>query len=525
MPLFKTTIETLKFVVLMGIIGQITHLAGRLGYLTKPVSLCLLSLVIFYLVFSVIKNRKLYRQIKLSSFDRFFLIVIVGALSLYSLSLFVPDTAFDAIWYHLPLAQIYAATGTIAKVRELLYSTMPRQADLYFTLAISASGLLQAAKLISFSFTLIYLWLVYLLSRHFLSLSQSLLTTAIITSFTVIAWASTSAYVDLPRATFELSALLSLLLWHRRHPKLISGSQQIHPAKSDKFRNQSKMTRIKSNLASYLLPHTSLILAAIFSGLALSVKLQSLHFLTATTVFILVQSSIDRHPELVSGSTLKKIFYALLPLTSSLLLSLAIASPWLYANHLESGHPLYPTNTLSIHSDILHFSGAINWPEWFTRQTLRLPLIFYYAVFQGFSYTTPLVLILSPFLLLGLFKIKKRYLPYILFSVCYLLLWWYSPPPDTRYALSLWPLLIIFALKSAFSLPSHFQSLKSSVVIVCILGILFNLATRLPSAYAHIRVISGQISRQEYLNTHTTDFNRDLIEKLYSGYWQTYRYP
>jgi hypothetical protein len=118
--------------------------------------------------------------------------------------------------------------------------------------------------------------------------------------------------------------------------------------------------------------------------------------------------------------------------------------------------------------------------------------------------------------------------PEIRLSLGYCLLvivsWWLMPPPESRYLLGTLPLLIILLITALASVPNDYKSLKISAVIAILISIMLTTTLRFAASAKYIPLLSGQISRQEYIQSQTTDFNRAIIEKYHSGYWHNYRY-
>ena len=103
-------------------------------------------------------------------------------------------------------------------------------------------------------------------------------------------------------------------------------------------------------------------------------------------------------------------------------------------------------------------------------------------------------------------------------------MWWFTPPPENRYLISLIAPLIIILLYSVTHLSHKLKPIKTASFIGIITIILINLTIRAYFTHQRLPVILGLQSKQDYINSQTTDFNRDIIEKYYSNYWQDYKY-
>lgn len=469
-----------RLLLWLGILGTGIYLVGLLGWLKVwiiiPLSLPVIGYSVQYVKNSFTHFSRMGRGEKL---------IIVGLISqfiLYSLGLFVPETSFDAVWYHIPLAEVYASTGRIAQIPELLYSTMPRLGEMYFVLGFLLHSPL-IIKFISLLFSLLFSLLTYHLSRQYLTRFWSLLTTLVVNSLYVIAWQSTAGYVDLTRAVFELAALLSLIV-------LFS----------------SKLQNLKSLIHG-------IFISSLFTGFALSVKFQAVIFFIALLVFLIL--------------SLKRIGYSLFKIlilvTCYLLLSFAVASPWYIDNYRSTGHAFYPLNLPAKQLDQLTHAGAVSSLDWLSSQTIHLPLLFWDLSVNPAQQLTPLILILLPFLFNK--KIIRVHLALYAFILVFLILWWFLPPPESRYALSVIPPLIALEFLAATSLPARYHYLKRWTIIFALITVGLNYSLRLAASAKFVPLLTGHITSQQYIDSQTTDFNRDIMQKYYSGYWQNYRYP
>ncbi len=458
----------------LGLFGYWLYIVGLNGWLNQW-TIGVPSILVAFLLIRLL--RSIYASfIQSKNIEKFLIIALFCQFALYSLGLFVPETGFDALWYHLPLAQVYATTGTIAKIPEIIYSTMPRLGDLYFIPAFIFGF---PPKFISFIFAILFATTTFAISRLYLSRIHSLLAVLIVNSAYIIAWLSSSAYIDLTRATFELASLYCL------------------------FRLIQKKVSLNTK---------SLILSAVFTGFALSTKFHSfLHLIALTFVLVLHNSS-------------KKILtikhYGLF-----IILPLTVAFPWYLENYLQSGHPLYPLNDSAKQLDQLSHAGASSSLDWFSNRLLRLPLLFWDVTFKPTDYLTPIFLILLPFIFFQLRSLIKNLFTLLLYLLCYLILWWFLPPPETRYLLTALPLLAILSLQALFSLPPVFNKIKLTALFFIIISLCINFGFRLYSSRKYIPVITGHITPQQYIDSQTTFFNRDVLAKFHSDYWQQYRYP
>lgn len=429
-----------------GIFGLVVYALGLFGYIS------LFSLLPPFLALLYLVRPSFGLKYSFSTTEKLLLALIAIQLVIYSLGLFIPETAFDALWYHFPEALNYATTGQISALPGLpLYSTMPRLGEMYFTAGFVFAGQF-GAKLASFIFTLIFLAISYRLGRRHLSRPLSLLLIATINSMFVIAWQSTSGYVDIMAAVFQLASLLALF-------------------------------------------SAGLPLAAVFAGFALSVKIQSFVFLLAVAPAILSRKYL----------TTSIIRYSLF-----ILLALAIASPWYLDNYLSTGSPAYPLNVPELRQNMLLHSGVSSQKEWIIRQVTSIYRLPFHLSLHPDLQLTPVILLLLPLVILNskTFTNNRPLRSLIFYSLFFILLWWFLPPPEHRYALGAIPPLLII-------LYSHLGRFRRPAIIFSLIFILLNLSVRIYISRRYLPVIFGTQTKTEYLNSQTTDFNRDIIKNYY----------
>jgi hypothetical protein len=363
---------------------------------------------------------------------------------------------------------------------------MPRLGETFYIVGFILRSPI-AVKLVSFYALFLYLALTHLLARRFLPRLYALITTLSVTSIYLLSWLGTSGYIDLFRAIFELASLYCLL-------KFV----EIKPSVSPEVKVVST-----SGVA-----RRCLVLSALLTAFALGVKFHSLIHLFI--IFIIL--FLKKFRLLAIGYTL---------------LALIIASPWYIDNYLQSGHPLYPTNVPAKQLDQLHHAGASSIGEWLTSQTLKLPLLFWHLTVSPTDFLTPLILIILPLVVIQFKTLTKS--PGLLLAIAYtlvaLIFWWFLPPPETRYLVTLFPIMFTLGFKAVQTLPSKHNGIRKLAFIFTAVSIGLTVSFRLYASRKWLPLFTGQITRQEYIDSQTNDFNREIVTKYYSGYWQNYRYP
>jgi hypothetical protein len=468
----------LDLLLVLGITGQWLHLLGMINQI-KLYHLVPLSLLAIYKITVCIREKQEFNISALSRPEKVLIAIVCLQIGFNSLGILVPETAFDALWYHLPQALVYAQTGSVQPIPELLYSTMPRLGEMYYTIGFLVNQSSIASKTVSFIASLLYLVLSYALARQYLTRPYSLIAVAIINSQVVLAWQAASGYVDIHRAVFELAALSCLALF---------------AGKSDR---------------------RWLFLAGGFTGLALSVKMLALTSFIAGLILISLHAIKNKY-------SLQALVKYLLIFSATVLI---VALPWYLVNFLETGNPFYPTNLVEKQVDQLTHAGATSRSRWLTGQLVGLPLLPWKLTFQGTGVLTSALLILLPFLVWQLKNNLSHHLPLLSYITCSLVLWWFIPPPESRYLLATIPPLIIMSLWSLNQLKPQFRLLKITAITSLLIGITINFSVRIGASTKFIPYLSGQISKYEYIKSQTTNFNRTIVEKFYSGYWSNYHYP
>jgi len=134
-----------------------------------------------------------------------FLIFLIGlSIAVNFLGIFLPETGFDALWYHLTLAKMYGQAGHMFFVPGglLYYSAMPRLLEWIYSLLILPLGDFWP-HFVNFLFGLGTLVVTFLIVKEFTNKKNSLLAGAIFYITPLVGWISISGYVDLPRTFFE----------------------------------------------------------------------------------------------------------------------------------------------------------------------------------------------------------------------------------------------------------------------------------------------------------------------------------
>ncbi len=268
--------------------GLIAELAGFLNLLYPVVSFFLV-LPIFFLILTI--KHILSKFLGLTLIERFLILTLVGIWLLHSIQIWVPETGFDAVWYHLPIVARFTVAHRIFYIPEFYQSLNPLLADLVFLLGFQLAGE-TGVKLIAYLFGVSLILVSYQLSCQFLSRRWSLITVIVISTFQVVTWQSASFYVDLAKAVWEITSLYFLLT--------------------------------SSN-------HRSIIISSIMFGASLATKLFSLLLYPAMLVLVVLSTQ----------------FKKIISVGQFLVGSLMVVAPFYVYTYLNSGNPFL---SLTLHT-------------------------------------------------------------------------------------------------------------------------------------------------------------------------------
>jgi hypothetical protein len=351
---------------------------------------------------------------------------LLGVWLVHSLGVLVPETGFDAVWYHLPVIARFLELGKIQYLPELYQSANPLLTDLLFLLGFQAGGEL-GAKLVAFGLGLCLLLVCCALARTFLESRWWLVWFLISVSLIQpVAWQSSSVYVDIGKAVWELGAVYFLFQWREKGW------------------------------------HWWLVLAGVMVGAALATKATTFALLPVFLVIILVlQPNSGWRSHLLSGvSFIVGVLVAAAPFY--LYIWLAVGSPW---------------QSLAIHFGKLEeIGGESSIMTYLVERAISLPLSWWYLTIQARDYVSVLLLIFLPLVVWQWPAIKRNINGTVLtsltiFALAQWLIWWFTPPTSTRYAMAGFIVLLLLCFKAAEQLAAqsknqHWQLALSAAVII-----------------------------------------------------------
>lgn len=360
------------------------------------------------------------------------------------IQVFVPETGFDALWYHLPVIEAVIKNRGLVYLPTLYQSLNPLFADLIFGL-----GYLVArdfgTKISAYLFGLALAFSSYKTARLFLSNNWSLLLTIIVSTFQVVAWQSASFYVDVAKAVFDLGAFYFLLKYQK-------SQRQRH-----------------------------LLISALIFSMSLGTKLFSLFLLPVYLLLTYLVSEKNRLRQ--TGNYLA--------------ISLLIPLPFYIFAFLHTGNPFY---ALAIHGEKLaEIGGFANRSDYLADRTRWLPISLFQLTLSK-DYTSIIFLIFLPII----WQLRKltthpKLVPLLIFATTQYLLWWYLPPVSTRYALAGFiSLALLYLILLSYKI-RHNQQYLLPILISIILAIMINLAPRLLVNLRSLNYLAGRQTKQQYL--------------------------
>jgi hypothetical protein len=402
------------------------------------------------------------------------------------LQVFTPETGFDALWYHLPVAQAVIQQGHFIYLPELYQSVNPLFSDSIFFLGYQIGGEI-GAKGVAFLFGLLLVAVSYQLSRTILSRQLSLVAVLMISTIQVVAWQSSSFYVDLAKAVWELSALWLILLI----------AQDIFKQRlSIKLKNQ----------AIHNLLGLKVLLAGLFFGASLATKQFSILLMPIFSLLLWMVLGGFRQQE-ESNTTYKKMSVVALFILSSIMM----VAPYYYYSFQATGNPVF---SLSLHiNQLSEIGGESSLANYIWQRTMLLPLAPFFAL-TARDYIAPILFMALPLVVVWRRQILKNNTLTLLatFVLAQLAVWWYLPPLSTRYALSGFVVLIILLTWTLKRTTLKSPTLSQYLPYLFALIILINFIPRLYVNWRSLQYLSGRQTKVEYLEQFL-DGNIDQVLK------------
>jgi 4-amino-4-deoxy-L-arabinose transferase-like glycosyltransferase len=421
-------------------VGIIAQVATFLKLYNPPLSLILVLLVVVFFIY--------FRK---SHFKQFFWLekILLAALAFVLLShavgIFTPEVGFDAVWYHLPVLRAIVQNHGLVYLPDLYQSVNPLFSDLIIGLGYLAYGEI-GAKIVAYMFGASLVIGTYELSKQVLEYKWALVAALIVSLFQVVAWQSSSFYVDVAKAFWEVSMLWFALRW-------LSTQNKAH-----------------------------LFLAGLAMGASLGTKLFSLLLLPFWAVLLLWMKKTGKQQQ----SWLASAVALLIPL------------PYYIFSYLKTGRFLFSINT---HLDKLsEIGGGASVLEHVRQRTIELPTVLR-ELLWGRDYTTVLLLVFLPLVLVSLKQLwdNENTRVLLVWTIIQIGLWWYLPPLSTRYALSGFITWTILSIWSTQTFVKKNKKAQLAIGIAIALAVSINVLPRLYVNYRSAKYLLGYQSKTEYI--------------------------
>ncbi len=456
--------ERMCFLISIWFVAAIATIAGFFGffYPVLSIGLCLPVFFLFLIVFNY--SKRLYSLTMLEYGLLCFLIVIWMS---HVVQVFVPETGFDAVWYHLPVAKMIKNFHSFSYNPDLYQSINPLFSDAFFILGYQIFGEV-GAKLVAFFFGSSLVLVSYNLARSYLERTWALLFLIHISLIQVIAWQSASFYVDLANAFWQMAFLISVL--------------QVIVHIRQKIKQHDNSVELKWII--FLL-----VLAGIFFGASLATKLFSLILFPVAgwLVWFILNSYSNLKKEALFASMVVFMCFCLV-----------VVVPFFVVSYFHTGDPLY---SVTIHLRKLgQIGGDGSIFLYLLKKVLQFPLSFYWVVMTR-DYVSPLLIFLLPSLFVFTQRREMNSPDWIIFmwGVSSFCLWWFVPPLSTRYATAgfICLLLIIFYVIQEFiKKKPRFNKMVFSLLVV---GAIVLFLPRLLVNTRSLRYIITNQTKEAYL--------------------------
>ncbi len=445
------------FALLLGLFAELIFLLGivHLYYLLYIALLTSIYWVTaFYFLYSRKKQAALLLNNSYKKFSKFelFLCLSLSILALVNLlGALSPDLAFDALWYHLTLPKLYLMHHGIWHIPGglLYYSDMPKLGELLYVVTLSLGNEI-IGNLVQFFAGIFVSVAIFKIANKYLNRTYSLLAVIIFYSNLAVAWESTTAYVDLIRGIFEVTALWSFIIF------------------SEKGKTK------------YLLITFSLI------GFAIMSKLIALGTLIIFLALYLYLDSKNKHKILMSVFLL---FISLLP-----------SLPWFIFSYIHTSNPVYPFFT-SIYPTSFDMN-LLNPVKLIVDLTRELTM--------ADDPISPIYIIAFPLIVLYWKRFSNKHKLIIYYSAIALLAWYITP--RTGGGRFLIPYLPAFSIVIAILINNlrkniYWEKLTKNGLIIIILLLLFTtILYRGLASIKYLPVVIGKESKSEFL-TKNLNFN------------------
>lgn len=436
-----------RIALILGLYFYLIFILGIFGFLEKNIIIFISLLYIFVILYINNKYWKVnfnLKKNKLSKVSKVFLSIIFLQGVVNIIGVLGPELSFDSLWYHLTVPKLFLENSRIFHIpgNLLYYSDLPKNIDLLYLSFLSFSNEI-SVKFIHYSFGLLTLFVLYKLSRKFISQELSFLACILFYTNLVVGWQSITSYIDLGRTFFELLSFYYFINWIEKK-------------------------RIKD-----------LIISSLILGLAIGTKLVAL---TSIIVFLLLILALYLYKKIKFADAIK----------SSVIFSffaVAINIHWFIFNFVNTSNLFYPFLSKSINLENSIEFAKIN--------TLFNDL--YNSFILQSDPISPIYLIFIPLLIIFYKKINLEKRIILLYSLFAFIIWFLLFQKNgSRFIL---PYLPVISL-SILIIVDQFKRSKFRIYLISIIVIVAfsSIAYRFIANYKYLPVIFGLETKQEFLS-------------------------
>lgn len=451
----------------------VVSILGLLGlWFPHILVISLLLLGVSGCVFIIHVSRFQFSLQKTDYFHTLTSLLLIFIVLFHAIHVFVPETGFDALWYHLPLIQRYADHHQLTYEVDFYQSLYPQFADGVLLLGYSAFGVI-GAKSVTYLFFLLLLASSYQWLRSKLSSNDALTGTLVLSLFQVVGWQASSVYVDLISSVFFLWASFELVLGHAF-------------CKWDKH----------------------FFIACISAGVFFGSKFINLGFIPLF-LFLTVVTLFGYTSEQSMRSRLTRLF-----VYWGVVISLVL--PWHVRAWWMSGIWLFPIGTVYA-VPVISQMGVTGWTEWFALRwgtVWRLPIDFFV---HNDGYVSPLLLFFFPLALTQKTRSFATFLG-IIIGLYGLFFWYFFPPPSTRYVLGLVIVFWIVVWQQTVLYAKSRPKVLFFVRALAVLNVTVFLLIRVFISTRTIPYLLGAESQQQYLSRFKNGFLDEKLDQFYSHF-------
>jgi hypothetical protein len=422
------------------VVGLVVAVCGFLNLLWLP----LFGLLVFPVYFLFFEWRSIFAEGWKN--NRVLASIVLAILAIHFTGVLVPETGFDAVWYHLPVLDFFKEIGGISYKANLYQTANPLLSDLVFYPGFQILGEF-GAKVTAYLLGVSLLVVVYRLARFVLSERWSWLVLISVLLIQPVTWQFSSFYVDIAKAFWEVS-----LLW------ILS-----------EFKDSKR----------------ALYVVGILAGATVATKAFSI--LLIPTILLMIMLVLQKE------KTQKIFLFGLGLVTISTLFYVYI---W-----ISTGSAFASVN---IHLNKLgEIGGQSNLYSYLFQRISSLPISLWNLLISA-DYVSITIPFLLPFLLIMTPTLIQRkpvlFLQFSLFAATQWMVWWFVPPTSTRYAISGFVILVVLLFWAAEQFSKHKKQWQLSFFFIIGIAVLWHVAPRLVVAQRNLNYLFRNQTRKEYLH-------------------------